>query len=495
MHWNDLDRDPTNTVVTAPSPLPQTLSPFISSTSLWDVAGRTTAGVAPFATVVAYRQLQDIGDYRAAIRQWFDQTAVGGHLILTVPHAFLFDRVVVLPSPWIAAARRLYAPSTLAREIEETLVPNTYRLRLLQDDDRGYDYARSPADQPTGPADIIVVVEKIAPPEWLVEQNEQPLPNPKTSLFFPPQTRSEALVTGDVRRIVALKLDHLGDFLLGLAALRRLRDHFPDAIVTLVVGSWNAALARECGLADEVIAFDAFPRNAGEEQADVWGQRALFAQQISDRYDLAIDLRSDPDTRALLQCCDARIRAGLGTSKAFPFLDIFLPIDLNRHGEETSLTETVAHRDFGAADVCFRNEYRIGFEGTERPKRGALIWGPYRRLRPGDYLFEPMIEIEPGRATGKLTIDIVLNGVMVLSQDLQASAKPQLPFAVDAVDSLFESRIWAPRWKAALPFSYYGGRLYRQGSPGVLHQSEYLTLLVELVAQRVRQTGVLVASD
>src|ERR1700694_853439 len=46
------------------------------------------------------------------------------------------------------------------------------------------------------------------------------------------------------RRVLVLKLDHRGDFLIGLPALEMLRATFADDHITLVCGSWNAATAR-----------------------------------------------------------------------------------------------------------------------------------------------------------------------------------------------------------------------------------------------------------
>src|SRR5207237_1219592 len=63
------------------------------------------------------------------------------------------------------------------------------------------------------------------------------------------------------RRLLVLKLDHYGDFLIGLPALKRLREAFPTDHITLVCGSWNAELARRLGVADELRAYDFFPEN------------------------------------------------------------------------------------------------------------------------------------------------------------------------------------------------------------------------------------------
>src|SRR5271167_106161 len=62
----------------------------------------------------------------------------------------------------------------------------------------------------------------------------------------------------EIQRILVLKLDHLGDFIIGLPALHALRELFPAAHIRLVCGRWNQGSARDCGLADEVRTFDFF---------------------------------------------------------------------------------------------------------------------------------------------------------------------------------------------------------------------------------------------
>ena len=65
---------------------------------------------------------------------------------------------------------------------------------------------------------------------------------------------------GPVRRVLVLKLDHMGDLVLGMPALRAVRDGFPDAHITLLCGGWNESLAHELAWIDRVVTFDFFTR-------------------------------------------------------------------------------------------------------------------------------------------------------------------------------------------------------------------------------------------
>jgi hypothetical protein len=261
------------------------------------------------------------------------------------------------------------------------------------------------------------------------------------------------------------------------------------------VGSWNEGLARDSGIADEVIVFDAFPRNSSEERVDLESKGSSFAQAVRGSFDLAIDLRTDPDTRFYLRYVTASVLAGLGTRAQFPYLDIFLPIDSTRHEPETAREDIMLPHHFNAQPFCKRNHFRIHCAATDVSSRlGAVIWGPYWKLRPGSYFFEPYIEldsdIEPDSpADGMLLIDIGLNGEQSIAKAITDASDLRLDFRVDEPDTLFEFRVWAPGDNKGAGFSFYGGRLVRQGAESVLHQSEYLSLLVELIRMRVAQQG------
>ncbi len=128
-----------------------------------------------------------------------------------------------------------------------------------------------------------------------------------------------------IGRILALKLDHLGDFLIGVPALRALRATFPAAHVTLVCGPWNRERAESSGLCDRVVTYTFFPRNARDWDGRPAAPVAEFLAATEGAYDLAIDLRVDEDTRFLLAEVRARHRAGIGARERQPYLDILLP--------------------------------------------------------------------------------------------------------------------------------------------------------------------------
>ena len=467
---------------------------LVEGARAWMLSESATAPTDGCSATVALGLLQDEPDYRAVLRHWFAPLRIGGRLIVSVPHAFLFDRQIMLSLRRRAQQKRLYTPASLMQEIEEALQPNSYRVRWLGDRDGGYDYSLDEASAPVGDHEVVAVIERIEPPAWsIAAAGEDGASGPGVE-FAPPRTQVEAVGPVAASHILVLKLDHLGDFIMGIPALERLRTCFPHAHITLVVGSWNEAVARDLGVADTVLCLDVFPRNSADEEVDVGGKTALFARTVQGRFDIAIDLRTDEDTRFLLRHVDAAVLAGMGAKVEFPYLDIFLPVDGTRHEPETAYVKELRHDNFALQPFCTRGAFHSHGEARHiRADMGALIWGPYWPLRRGRYLFEPYLEVDAEQA-GALRCDIAIEEKSVVFRDVTRNAPIRLAFDVTQPGSRFEFRVSALEDVPPLGFRFFGGKLIREGAASVLHQSEYLALLVELIAIRAGERGTLQTS-
>ena len=128
-------------------------------------------------------------------------------------------------------------------------------------------------------------------------------------------------------RIVILKLDHIGDFVVGMPAIEHIRNSFPGADLTLVCASWNRGWAERTGWFQRVVPFDLFTKRSADWVGTAPEQFAGFAALGLSGFDLAIDLRHDADTRPLLGLIDARFRAGFCApfNKGGGVLDLALP--------------------------------------------------------------------------------------------------------------------------------------------------------------------------
>lgn len=155
-----------------------------------------------------------------------------------------------------------------------------------------------------------------------------------TSLFEP-----------EITRILLLKLDHMGDLLLAIPAISRLRARYPKAKIDIAVGSWNEAIARTLPFFDQVLTLDYFKQKSSSQAGLASGSLDTFLKRLGG-YDLAIDLRRQPDTRFILTQVDAPRKVGYSTLD--PGVDakltIVLPTQQDLPFVETELNRTSISR-------------------------------------------------------------------------------------------------------------------------------------------------------
>jgi ADP-heptose:LPS heptosyltransferase/GT2 family glycosyltransferase len=130
----------------------------------------------------------------------------------------------------------------------------------------------------------------------------------------------------EIQRILAVKLDHIGDLITALPALRRLRRHFPSARIYLLATRAAKAFLADEDCVDELIEFEFFHARSGLGQRGITEQDllALGERLAPYRFDLAIDLRKQLETRHVLNYVPARFRAGYNHLGRFPWLDVAL---------------------------------------------------------------------------------------------------------------------------------------------------------------------------
>lgn len=117
-------------------------------------------------TVFSSHVLEHLEDAIASISDWFRVIKIGGFIVCIVPHQYLYEKKLNPPSKWSGEHLRFYTPSTLLRDFETALEPNSYRVRHLADNDLEYRYDLGPEHHPGGCYEIELVVQKIHPPSW-----------------------------------------------------------------------------------------------------------------------------------------------------------------------------------------------------------------------------------------------------------------------------------------------------------------------------------------
>ncbi len=130
----------------------------------------------------------------------------------------------------------------------------------------------------------------------------------------------------EIKRILAVKLDHIGDFITALPAMRRLKAHFPTATLHVLAARGARFFAGMESCIDGFIEFEFFHARSGLGQKELTADdyAALRARLVPYGFDLAIDLRKHDDTREVLRHVPARFLAGYDRMGQFTFLDIAL---------------------------------------------------------------------------------------------------------------------------------------------------------------------------
>ena len=144
---------------------------------------------------------------------------------------------------------------------------------------------------------------------------------------------TQLLVTGRpvlrrdaIRRILVVKLDHIGDCVIAFPAVRRLKKHFPSARISVLTSHASRPVWSLEPSVEAAIEFDFFHAISGlgelERTEEDW--RELHQRLSLEHFDLAIDLRKHTETRPVLQHTNARYLAGFDFRNQFPWLDIAL---------------------------------------------------------------------------------------------------------------------------------------------------------------------------
>ena len=119
-----------------------------------------------------------------------------------------------------------------------------------------------------------------------------------TLLFLPLKMvkhKTEEYTPKNVTNILILRLDGLGDLVISTAALREIRQGFPNAKITLVVGPWAKDIAKCITHYDRLIIHDCFLFGLfrGKRRLNLKREVSFIRELRNSQFDLGIDLRGD----------------------------------------------------------------------------------------------------------------------------------------------------------------------------------------------------------
>lgn len=207
----------------------------------------------------------------------------------------------------------------------------------------------------------------------------------------------------EMRHILVVKPDHLGDLLLASPALQALRERLPAAQVVALVGPWSRRIWQGSPYLDDLIElpFPGFARGDGrpgsplERLAGAIGPYLLLLKYAAllrrGRYDAALLLRDDHWWgAALVALAGIPRRVGHAHPLSAPFLTSALPLDPSEHVTRQALATVAAlagdplvHQEPGSPPMAF----------TPTPAERAWADGWLaEHLAPG----ERLVVIHPG---------------------------------------------------------------------------------------------------
>jgi ADP-heptose:LPS heptosyltransferase/GT2 family glycosyltransferase len=129
-----------------------------------------------------------------------------------------------------------------------------------------------------------------------------------------------------IEKILIVKLDHIGDCVTALPAVRRLKRYFPKARLHVLSSRASKSIWTLEPAVDEIIEFDFFHARSSlgtvERTEEDW--QVLAGRLAPYGFDLAVDLRKHIETRPVLLHTGARYLAGYDHKGRYPWLDVAL---------------------------------------------------------------------------------------------------------------------------------------------------------------------------
>lgn len=201
------------------------------------------------------------------------------------------------------------------------------------------------------------------------------------------------------KRILLLRLERIGDLLMSLEAIAEVRRLAPQAEIDLVVGSWNASLARLIPGIDHVRTLDApWLAREGEGLQLAALVRAAGEQWAPRNYDVAINFEGDVRSHFLMARSRAPVRVGFDMAGGGPLLTRRVAFDASRHTAWNALRLVEA-----AAPMLTGREEGDGFGIPEEPAMRPTLRAPEverarvdARLRERGLAGRPLIGLHAG---------------------------------------------------------------------------------------------------
>ncbi len=183
-------------------------------------------------------------------------------------------------------------------------------------------------------------------------------------------------------RILLLRLERIGDLLMTLDAIAAVRANAPRAEIDLIVGSWNAPIARMVPGIDLIETLDApwLARDTMAQSVPSLVARALAWRRR--RYDLALNFEGDIRSHCLMALSGAPRRVGFDVGGRGPLLTDIVDRPATHHTGQNALR--LVDRAFGASTPTPGGPpFTLTVPDDVRRQATSLLGGGSSPRRPG----------------------------------------------------------------------------------------------------------------
>jgi SAM-dependent methyltransferase len=111
--------------------------------------------------IYSSHMLEYVDDRASIIKDWMRVLKFNGHIICVVPHRDLYEKKLEKPSRFNEDHRVFFTPASLLAEFEVALPINSFRVRHMQDNDKGHFYTDPPEIHSRGQYEIELVLQKL----------------------------------------------------------------------------------------------------------------------------------------------------------------------------------------------------------------------------------------------------------------------------------------------------------------------------------------------
>lgn len=190
------------------------------------------------------------------------------------------------------------------------------------------------------------------------------------------------------KNILVIHFGQLGDVVLGLPALRAIRDHFAESRITVMSGTSTAEMIRIGNVADEQIAVDRVKLRDGKRLESIIEMGRLVRDVRRRKFDLVIDLNSLYETNLLGFLSGARHR--LFANRDRRSIDRLSNFPVKPPKEDRSLHHTDRYlavlKAFGLTDISRTVTITPPAESVEKARSFVKTHGAENRTLIGLFL-------------------------------------------------------------------------------------------------------------